>query len=81
MVNKVVEETQDYKIEIVSMYIKSINTNDSLEKIIKYTVFFASYDFNPYTNRWMRTGNWSPSTAEFKTIEEARNYALNTINN
>lgn len=73
MAHKIVEETQDYKIE--SMYI-----NGNLEKI-RYTVFFASYDFNPYTNRWMRTGNWSPSTAEFKTIEEARNYALKIINN
>ena len=73
MVHEIVEETKDYK--IVSMCI-----NDNLGKI-RYTVFFASYDFNPYTNRWMRTGNWSPSTAEFKTIEEARNYALKIIIN
>lgn len=73
MVNKVVEESKDYKIE-------SMCINGNLGKI-RYTVFFASYDFNPYTNRWMRTGNWSPSTAEFKTIEEARNYALKITNN
>ena len=70
-----IEETNEYKI------VKSIQHNfrtvkgvarKGKDKII-YQVYFRTQDFNPATNRWQKTG-WSNSTAEFDTVEDAREF-------
>lgn len=44
----------------------------------EFGLYVASWSFNPAVNRWMRRG-WSPILHNFDTVEEARQYALDCV--
>ena len=44
----------------------------------EFGLYVASWSFNPAVNRWMRRG-WSPILHNFETVEEARQYALDCV--
>lgn len=67
----IVEETSEYRITESPIY--------GPEGFVKmaYSIWIASSDFNTATNRWGRSGKWSPVTLSFDTVEEAREYIHN----
>jgi hypothetical protein len=67
----IVEETSEYRI------VESpIHGPEGFVKMA-YSVWIASSDFNTATNRWGRSGKWSPVTLSFDTVKEAREYIHN----
>ena len=71
---EVIEETGEYKIVKTNSISYRTKNGVTVGKPIKreiYQVYFRTQDYNPAVNRWMNKG-WSNSTAEFKTVEDAR---------